>query len=193
MRTPDALALAAAVAAVAVGYGLLIAAIQEVRRRRWGMIFRLREMDGPTFERHVAETYRRLGYRVELTKASGDQGADVIAQRSGERIAIQCKRYTGTVGNAAVQQAFAAHTHYGCSRAAVVCSSRFTSSARSLAQTTGVELVDGEQYAKLVQSIEGQDRWRPRLRLLPRGRALAFEALLLLAASGIAMAHAVRW
>ncbi|TAM87659.1 hypothetical protein EPN42_11130 [bacterium] len=78
---PAAIPIAAAAAVSSLVYGLVAAMRDERRRRRWSMTCRLREMDGLAFERHVAKTYRTyrtFGYRAELTKASGDQGADVV-------------------------------------------------------------------------------------------------------------------
>ena len=40
-----------------------------------------------------------MGYqRVNLRGRSGDQGVDILAERNGERVAIQCKKYKGVVG-----------------------------------------------------------------------------------------------
>ncbi|MFC3912742.1 restriction endonuclease [Pseudaeromonas sharmana] len=40
------------------------------------------------------------------TPKSGDQGADVIAEKNGKRIVLQCKMYNQPVGNKAVQEIF---------------------------------------------------------------------------------------
>lgn len=48
------------------------------------------------FEHFVADIYRLLGYRVEVSKASGDGGVDVIASSSSECLLIQAKHYQGT-------------------------------------------------------------------------------------------------
>ena len=44
------------------------------------------------------------GCSCEKTKASGDQGVDLIVQVRQRKIAIQCKLYSSPVGNEAVQQ-----------------------------------------------------------------------------------------
>ncbi|HCK64906.1 MAG TPA: hypothetical protein DHW49_01445, partial [Anaerolineae bacterium] len=62
-------------------------------------------MTGQEFENFIAELFSRLGYETEITKASGDQGIDVIALKNGVKIGIQTKCYSGTIGNRAIQEA----------------------------------------------------------------------------------------
>ena len=55
---------------------------------------RCRRLDGPEFEAYVALVLRDNGFRhVALTKGSGDQGVDILAERNGRTYAIQCKNY----------------------------------------------------------------------------------------------------
>ncbi len=46
-------------------------------------IFDVDLMSGLEFEQFVAELFERKGYKAEVTKASGDQGIDVIAEKGG--------------------------------------------------------------------------------------------------------------
>lgn len=55
---------------------------------------------------------------------------------------VQAKRYSGSVGNAAVQQIVAAMRMHSSSGAIVVTNSFFTRSAKELAQANSVDLVD---------------------------------------------------
>jgi restriction system protein len=99
------------------------------------------DMTPAEFEQWCAAGLARLGWRTRTVGGSGDQGADVIADRGGRRVVIQCKLYQSPVGNKAVQEAYAAMTHYSADVAAVITSSGFTPSARRLSATTGVVLV----------------------------------------------------
>lgn len=98
-------------------------------------------IDPIEFERRCAEAMRLAGWTAQTTKGSGDQGVDVLAERQGTRVVLQCKRYAKPVGNRAVQEAYAAKTHVAAQYAAVVTNSRYTMSARNLAKTTGVLLL----------------------------------------------------
>ena len=109
-------------------------------------------LDGPEFEAYVALVLEDNGFRhVELTKGSGDQGVDILAERGGKTYAIQCKNYEGSVGNFAVQEAYAGAQHYGCEYAAVICPGTFTRGARELAESTGVLLWDEKKLSQMMR------------------------------------------
>ena len=112
---------------------------------------RIDSMDGHVFEEFVAELLRDLGYeRVKVTPGSGDQGVDVIAVKNGKKYAIQCKRYSKKLGNAAVQQANAGKTIYGCNVAAVITNNYFTDGGKEAAQALGVLLWDRDELMKMI-------------------------------------------
>jgi restriction system protein len=101
-------------------------------------------MDGFQFEAFLVEIFQTIGFDVKETKKTADQGADLFVTRFGKNMVIQAKNYTGSVGNAAVQQAISAKAFYGCDEAMVVTNSYYTKSAKELAATAGVRLVDRE-------------------------------------------------
>lgn len=105
--------------------------------------------DGIAYERFCAERLRAAGWNARPTKASGDQGADVVAERDGIRLVVQCKRYGKPVGNAAVQEVAAAARYWGADRAAVVSNAGFTAAARKLAGATGVLLLHHDNLSDL--------------------------------------------
>lgn len=106
------------------------------------------DMNPLEFERHCAEAMRLAGWAAETTKGSGDQGVDVVAERARIRVVLQCKRYSTSVGNKAVQEAFAAKTFARAQHAAVVTNSQFTPAARALAASTGVLLLHFTDLAR---------------------------------------------
>lgn len=99
-------------------------------------------MDGNEFENFVAELFKKLGYNARVTKASGDQGVDVIAIRGEKRLAIQAKCYSGIVGNHAVMEVVAGMKCYGCNFSMVVTNSTFSPQAKEMAKVNRVELWD---------------------------------------------------
>lgn len=104
------------------------------------------------FERLVAHMFQKAGYKTEVTKKSGDQGADIIIEKDGVSTAVQAKRYIGNVGNKAVQEVVASKKYYDCDRAMVVTTGDFTRGARELAQRNGVELVNKKKLLELIKS-----------------------------------------
>lgn len=98
-------------------------------------------MTGYEFEEVCAQTLKRKGYKhIEITKASVDQGVDIIATKKGIRYAIQCKYYSYPVGNKSVQEVVAGMKIYDCEKAIVMTNTRFTKAAIELAQANEVEL-----------------------------------------------------
>lgn len=99
-------------------------------------------MDGQEFERFLSQLFARIGYKTEVTKASGDQGIDIIAEKNGKRFGIQAKCYSRTVGNSAIQEAVSGKAFYNLNKVIVVTNNFFTDSALQLAQVNGVILWD---------------------------------------------------
>jgi HJR/Mrr/RecB family endonuclease len=107
-------------------------------------------MDGLEFEQCLCKLFRALGYQAQVTRASGDQGADLVLEKLGERTVVQAKRYADRVSNSAVQEVVAAKAQYGCRNAMVVTNSYFTSSAAELAAANGVALWDRDKLASTI-------------------------------------------
>ncbi len=79
-----------------------------------------------------------------MTAATGDFGVEVIAERNGERVTVQCKRLK-VVGVGAVQQVVAGAMHHKCTRSLVVSNREFTRAAMQLARTHICQLVGRAQ------------------------------------------------
>jgi restriction system protein len=108
------------------------------------------KMDGIQFEYYLKELFKSQGYIVEVTKASGDFGADLILKSKEKKIVVQAKRYTNNVGIKAVQEISAAMKYYNAHECWVVTNSYFTKAAEKLASTVGVRLIDRNE---LIDSI----------------------------------------
>lgn len=110
---------------------------------REGRTSNMDQMSGEEFEHYVADLMRNNGFRgVQVTKASGDYGVDIIAKRGGDKYAVQCKRYEGSVGVKPVQEVFSGARMYRATRCAVATNSGFTEAGRRMAKELGVELWD---------------------------------------------------
>ncbi|MFM8216846.1 MAG: restriction endonuclease [Pirellula sp.] len=118
-------------------------------RRRFSKIF-WRRLTGENWEGFLADLFKAHGYSVELTKVSGDQGVDLIVHYSRVRLAIQAKGYSGSVVNAAVQEAVAGRIFYNCSHCAVITNSTFTKSARELTSRTSCILIGESEIDDLI-------------------------------------------
>jgi restriction system protein len=104
---------------------------------------------GAEFELACQEILEERGWSARRTPAGGDQGADIIAERDGLTVAIQCKRLARPVGNKAVQEVVAARTYYEADAAAVVAAGDYTEAARRLAARNGVLLLHVDDLGNL--------------------------------------------
>ena len=103
------------------------------------------DMDPIHYEIHCARQLGKAGWTTKATPRTGDQGADVLADRRGVTLVVQCKLYSSNVGNGAVQEAIAARTYHRTDLAAVVSNAAFTKSARELAGMSDVTLLHHSQ------------------------------------------------
>ena len=99
------------------------------------------------YEGFCAMQLQKAGWDTRTTVASGDQGADVIAKQAGKTLVVQCKLYSGSIGNDAVQQVMAAKTFQSAQIAAVVSNQPYTRSAKQLAATSRVYLLHHDELA----------------------------------------------
>ncbi|MDB2422012.1 restriction endonuclease [Paracoccaceae bacterium] len=97
--------------------------------------------NGLDFERWVANSLEQFGWKTNVSVGSGDQGVDVIAEAGLISVGIQCKLYSGSVGNKAVQEIKAGIEHYNCEYGVVITNAKYTKSAIVLAASTGMFLL----------------------------------------------------
>lgn len=109
--------------------------------------------DGLGFEHACASILEMSGWAVTITRATGDQGVDILANKGDVIVAVQCKNTAQPVGNAAVQEVFAGREFYEATAAVVVSRSGFTSSAIQLANRLSVTLVDATALGDLDQHL----------------------------------------
>lgn len=106
-------------------------------------IFRL---DSRAFEVLVAQLLDGLGYEVELTQPTKDGGADIIAIRTVDDLAlrflVECKRYSEhrKVGVSFVRSLFGVKNHIGASKAILATTSSFSGPAVQFAEAHRWEL-----------------------------------------------------
>lgn len=131
----------------------------KIAQERWHRYHRIKnlasvgDLTGIEFEVAVAGLYERNGYEVELTKASGDFGVDILASKGSALLAIQVKRYSDKVGVRAVQEVASGALHYKATQAVVITDSFFTEPAQQLAYSLRVQLVDKVSLANMWETI----------------------------------------
>jgi restriction system protein len=114
----------------------------------------LRSMSGAQFEVFTADLFRALGHQAVVLGGAGDQGVDVIVNRRGERVALQCKNHKRAVGNRPVQEVFAGARHHRCVEACIVAPGGYTRGAIALARSRGVSLFDADSVRQWIRQVD---------------------------------------
>jgi len=115
--------------------------------------FEIDLIDPIGYEKSIEKIFQSLGWKARQTKSSGDQGADVIAEKDGYICVIQCKLYSQPVGNKAVQECFSATKFYHGNMGIVITNNSYTKSARTLAESTNIELLHHSEIENYVLSL----------------------------------------
>ena len=101
------------------------------------------EMEGHDFEYYCADLLKASGFLdVEVTKGSGDFGADILAEKDGVTYAFQCKCYDKPIGVKAIQEIYAGRDYYDRMVGGVMTNQYFTQPAVELATKLNILLWD---------------------------------------------------
>ena len=110
------------------------------------------ELEGHEFEYFCAELLEKKGFvDVEVTKGSGDYGADILAEKDGVTYAIQCKCYTAPIGVKAIQEAYAGRDYYDRMVGAVLTNQYFTTPAVDAAKKLKILLWDRGYLESMIE------------------------------------------
>jgi len=114
-------------------------------------------LSGVEFERLIVNLLNSMGFTAAMTKASGDGGVDIEATLEqpivGGRYLFQCKRFApeALIGSPTLREFYGALV---ADRKAVkgvfITTSGFTVQAREFAKNLPIELIDGEELARLI-------------------------------------------
>lgn len=105
-------------------------------------------LDGFAFEHLLGALFKQMNYKVEVTKGSGDQGADIIISKMGRKTVVQAKCYLNNVSNKAIQEVVAAIKYYNADAGMVVTNSYYTKGAIELAEANNIALWDRDKLAQ---------------------------------------------
>lgn len=114
----------------------------------------INQLSGVEFERVCQQLVEKMGFETETTKASGDGGIDLIAYNhqpllSGKYI-IQCKRYSGSVGEPIIRDLYGVVMSERANKGILMTTGYFTKSAISFAEGKPIELIAGKEVQELL-------------------------------------------
>lgn len=120
--------------------------------------FDYNELEGHDFEKFCADLLAQNGFvDIQVTKKSGDFGADILAEKDMVTYAIQCKVYSSAVGVKAVTEAHAGRDFYDRMVGAVMTNQRFTQPAKEAAKKLKILLWDGDYIRDLIDQSSDEN------------------------------------
>jgi restriction system protein len=137
-------------------------------------------IDGFRFEHFVGHLLRCMGYRTQITQATGDGGFDIIAHRDPlglepPIIKVQCKRTIGAIGQPDVQKLTGTLAPGGSELGLFVTLGGYTPEAKNFGRNRqDVRLVSGTELVDLIfeHYADFDPEWK---RLLPLRRVYVVD------------------
>lgn len=113
-------------------------------------------LSGVEFEKICQKLVEKMGFATETTKASGDGGIDLIAYNNQPLLAgkyiIQCKRYSGSVGEPIIRDLYGVVMSERANKGILMTTGYFTKSAITFANGKPIELIDGKEMQGLLSN-----------------------------------------
>ena len=79
-----------------------------------------RTMDGRSFEIEVAKLFKHRGYQVKVARMGADGGVDIVMEKDGERIAVQCKAHARKISEGVARDLYGVLHAYNYNRGILV-------------------------------------------------------------------------
>lgn len=118
----------------------------------------IRSISWKEFEELVAEAYRRKGYSVVENDGAGpDGGVDLVLRKGGNLFLVQCKQWRSSKVNVqVVREMYGVMTAKHAHGAIIITSGLFTQEAKNFAADKPIDLVEGNQLAVLIGSVQAE-------------------------------------
>ena len=109
---------------------------------------------GTQLEKDFGNLLISKGWKVSLTKASGDGGIDLICEEGDRTVYVQCKGHAKPLGVAAIRDAAGVKMAHAPSDMVVFCPQGFTKGSIDFAAQTGVGLIDVESVIGIAKDLQ---------------------------------------
>lgn len=112
-------------------------------------------MSGVEFENLCKRLVSKMGFETQTTRASGDGGIDIVAYNrqpliSGKYV-IQCKRYSGNVGEPILRDLYGVVMAERANKGILMTTAGFTRQAVAFSEEKQIELIDGAKLRSLLE------------------------------------------
>src|SRR5262245_13692974 len=116
---------------------------------RTDLVSKVGSMTDVTFKEFTGSLFRDMGYTVEITPGTSDNGIDLLLRKNNQLIGVQCKRWNTPVSEPILRDFYSALISSGAQSGYVITTSTFTSHAYSFAEGKPIQLVDLESLLDL--------------------------------------------
>lgn len=121
--------------------------------QRLQTIAEIRQLTPVEFEIFIKRLFEKMEYEVETTKVTGDEGVDLRLQKGARRAIVQCKRYSGSVGQPAIRDLYGVMVHEEADEAYLITTGNITLPAQTWAQGKPIHLVDSVQLLEWIKEL----------------------------------------
>ncbi len=134
-----------------------LAALAEADNNKFGLDTRVEELYSLSpreFEEYTQQLLIYMGYEnVILTPYVNDKGVDLFCERNGQKIAVQCKKYKGTVGSPEIISFLGAMSNAQVDSGIFITTGMFTFEAEALAAKNPILLINRVRLAKTITDL----------------------------------------
>ena len=122
------------------------------------LLQQLRSIDWFQFEKVVGHIYQKLGYSVTRRGgANPDGGIDLIIQKDGQCVAIQCKHWKAwKVRVNPIREFLGAMTDAGIPKGKFIILGDYTDDAKQLAEKNDIEIVNEVGLTQMIESTDAR-------------------------------------
>jgi len=111
-----------------------------------------KSLRGTSLEKELAMLYSKLGYKTRTTRATGDRGVDLILERKGQTIIVQCKGYEKPAGVGVARDLYGALIDFGADKAILACPSGFTKGVFDFVHNKPIEVLDSRKMVAMANN-----------------------------------------
>jgi len=101
-----------------------------------------RSLDGVSFEHELAGLFQRVGFKVSRTPYTSDGGVDLILDKGGERIVVQCKAHASKVGIGTARELVASMIDFHAQKAILAVTSGVTKPVLEYVKGKNIQILD---------------------------------------------------
>lgn len=108
-----------------------------------------RRMSGVEFEQMVGELFEDMGFSIEMTPPSGDDGVDLEIRKNQKRYVVQCKQQKRRASPEIARALLGSQLDQHADGAILVCTGGFSIKTQEFAQRNSIWLVSVDDLTKL--------------------------------------------